>query len=71
MKIVADANIPFVRECFSQNDPQSLEQIRAAIGMLVLRKLKLYPDNERILLGYEFINSGDQRMLNVMSTMHR
>jgi len=60
-----------VIKCFPQDDPQSLEKIRVVVGMLVLRKLKMYPDNERILLGYEFIESGDKRTLNVMSTMRR
>ncbi len=67
-----DAKIDeLVTKCFPQDDPQSLEKIRAVVGMLVLRKLEMYPDNERILLGYEFIESGNKRMLNVMSTMRR
>jgi len=67
-----DAKIDeLVIKCFPQDDPQSLEKIRVVVGMLVLRKLKMYPDNERILLGYEFIESGDKRTLNVMSTMRR
>jgi hypothetical protein len=59
-----------VTKCLPQDDPQFLEMIKAVIGNLVLSKLKMYPDNERILLGYEFIESGDKRTLNVMSTMH-
>jgi len=67
-----DAKIDeLVIKCFPQDDPQSLEKIRAVVGMLVLRKLKMYPDNERILRGWEFIESGDKRTLNVMSTMRR
>ena len=61
----------FVTKCFPPDDPQALEKIRATVGMMVLRKLKLYPDNERILLGYELIESGDKRMLNVVSKMRR
>ena len=67
-----DAKIDeLVIKCFPQDDPQPLEVIKAVVGRLITRKLKLYPDNKRILLGYEFIESGNKRMLNVMSTMHR
>ena len=67
-----DAKIDeFVTKCFPQDDPQALEKIRATVGMMVLRKLERYADNKRILLGYEFIESGDKTMLNVMSTMRR
>ena len=67
-----DAKIDeLVIKCFPQDDPQPLEVIKAVVGRLITRKLKLYPDNKRILLGYEFIESGNRRMLNVMSTMHR
>ncbi len=61
----------FVTKCFPPDDPQALEKISAIVGMMVLRKLKLYPDNERILLGYEIIESEDKRMLNVMSRIRR
>ena len=67
-----DAKIDeLVTKCFPQDDPQVLEMIKAVVSRLILRKLKLHPDNERILFGYEFIESGNKRMLNVMSTMHR
>ena len=54
-------------KCFRQADSQFLGRITAILRLLVQRKLELYPDNERYLLGYEFSESGGKRILNVIS----
>jgi hypothetical protein len=53
------------------DDPRYLTILKATIAAMVLRKLQMYPDNKRLILGYDFTESGDGMTLNVLSTLFR
>ena len=54
----------------AENHPQFEVDLKAIIDILIERKKKLYPDNKRMILGYEFTGYGDNKTLNVLSTVH-
>jgi len=53
----------------AEKDPEMEREMRGMLKDLVERKLELYPDDRRMILGHEIAGAGDDIMLNVVSTL--
>lgn len=53
-----------------KDDSQFRADLKTVLKSLIQRKLELYPNNKRVMVGYEFTESGNKRILNVLSTLN-
>jgi hypothetical protein len=53
----------------AETDPEIERGLRVLLKDLVERKLELYPDDRRMILGHELAQTGEDMMLNVVSTI--
>lgn len=53
----------------AEKDPELVRGMRVLLRDLVERKLELYPDDPRMILGHELARTGENSMFNVVSTL--
>lgn len=53
----------------AEKDPEMELGMRVMLRHLMERKLELYPDDLRMILGHELAQTGEDSMLNVVSTV--
>jgi hypothetical protein len=53
----------------AEKDPEQERGMRVLLRDLVERKLELYPDDRRMILGHELAKTGEDSMFNVVSTL--
>lgn len=53
----------------AETDPEMEHGMRVLLMDLVERKLELYPDDRRMILGHELSQTGENSKLNVVSTL--
>jgi hypothetical protein len=53
----------------AEKDPEMEREMRVLLKDLAERKLELYPDDRRMILGHEVAGTGEDMMLHVASTL--